>query len=171
MKFTVHTIAKIIIPVGLVVLGVNGMMEVRLQHDMDQKAVSLKQNVSEAKSLSGQLGQGLQGLSQLQQTTKHMQSSLVQIQQTSLNMAAGLGTLAQTVAGINQSVATIGNGVGQSQAYIHSISQSELKILNTLQHLNQVNSDIVQNLGTMLADEGSIHNNLVQMNQKTALVP
>ncbi len=171
MKFTVYTIAKIIIPVGLVVLGVNGMMEVRLQHDMDQKAVSLKQNVSEAKSLSGQLGQGLQGLSQLQQTTKHMQSSLVQIQQTSLNMAAGLGTLAQTVAGINQSVATIGNGVGQSQAYIHSISQSELKILNTLQHLNQVNSDIVQNLGTMLADEGSIHNNLVQMNQKTALVP
>lgn len=171
MRFTVYTIAKMIIPVGLLVLGVNGMMEVRLQHDMDKKAVSLKQNVSEAKALSGQLGQGLQGLSQLQQTTKHMQSSLVQIQQSSLNMAAGLGTLAQTVAGINQSVATIGNGVGQSQASIHSISQSELKILNALQHLNQVNSDIVQNIGTMLADEGSIHNNLVQLNQKTALVP
>ncbi|QSO52369.1 hypothetical protein JZ785_27230 [Alicyclobacillus curvatus] len=171
MKFSVVAVAKFIIPIGLLLLGVNGMMEVRLQHDMDQKAVSLKQNVSQAKTLSGQLGQGLQGLGQLEQTTKHMQSSLAQIQQSSLNMAEGLGTLSQTVAGINQSVAAIGSGVGQSQAYIHSISQSELGILGTLQHLNQVNSDIVQNLGTMLADEGSIHNDLVQINQKTALVP
>lgn len=171
MKLTLFTLAKFIIPVGLLALGVNGVIDVRLQQDMAKKTVALQSNVSQAKSLSGQLGQGLQGLPELEQTTKNMQSTLGQIQQSSLAMATGLATLTQTVGGINQSVVTTRSGVSKSNTAIDSISQSELHILQTLQTLNQVNADVVGQLGTMLADEDSIRQDLVQMNQKTALVP
>lgn len=171
MKLALLAVAKVVIPVGLLLLGVNGLVDVQLQKDMNHKSTQLQRNVSEAKSLSGQLGQGLTGLGPLQQTTEHMQASLQNIEQSSLAMATGLATLAQTVSGINQSVLTTHSGVAQSQSAIQSISQSEMHILSTLQNLNQVNSDVVSNLGVMLSDEESMRQDLAQMNQKTALVP
>ncbi|KPV41978.1 hypothetical protein [Alicyclobacillus ferrooxydans] len=171
MKVTWIGIVRTIIPVGLLLLGINGLVEVRLQKDMAAKTITLTKQVSQAKSLSGQLGEGLGGLTELQKTTESMQATLVQVQTASANMASGLASLSQTVTGINQSVSTIKTGVGQSQSDIQSISASELHILSTLGQLNQINGSVVNNLGVMLADEDSIRQDLVQMNQKTALIP
>ncbi|WAH36143.1 hypothetical protein [Alicyclobacillus dauci] len=171
MKFTVLTVAKIGIPTLLLLLGINGLADVRLQKDMAGKSVKLAQQVAEAKSLSGQLQGGLTGLGDLQTTTQSMQSSLVRVQGAASNMASGLSTLATTVAGINQSVSQIGGGVGKSKTEVAAIEQSEERILATLEQLSQTNSDMVNHLGQMISDEQQIDSSLSQMNQKTALVP
>lgn len=162
---------KVAIPVLVIALGVNGLIDVRLQRDMAAKTTTLTQQVQEAKALSAQLHGGLQGLTTVQSETVQMQSSLVTVEGAAANMASGLSTLATTVAGIHQTVTDIHAGVQASKQQIDAIQTSETHILSTLQQLSAVNNQIVEHLGSMVSDEQQIDANLAQMNQKTALLP
>ncbi|GMA62542.1 hypothetical protein NZD89_22455 [Alicyclobacillus fastidiosus] len=171
MKLSWMGMVKVAIPVLVIALGVNGLVDVRLQRDMAAKTTKLTQQVREAKALSAQLHGGLRGLPTLKSETVEMQSSLVSVQGAAANMAAGLSTLATTVAGIHQTVTAIHTGVQASNQQINAIQTSETHILATLQQLSAVNNQIVEQLGSMVSDEQQIDANLTQMNEKTAVLP
>lgn len=171
MKLNVVGIAKICIPALLLALGINGLIDVRLQRDMAAKSIQLTNQVHQAKTLSGELHTSVSGLGDLESTTKDMQSSLIGVQSAAYQMASGLSTLAGTVAGINQAVNTIHGSVGDSETHIAAIQREEQSILATMQQLNTVNGSVVQNLGGMISYEGQINQDLQQMNQKTAIIP
>jgi|SRR5579875_1540619 len=171
MKWSIVAFAKIFIPIGLVALGINGLVQVSLQHDMTVKSAKLNAQVGMAKTLSGQLHTGLSGLTTLKNTTEHMQTSLVQIQSSTANMASGLATLSVTVAGLETSIHNIRTGVQVSNGNIGSIDQTAKSVLSTLEQLASVNSDIVGNLHSMISDETAINHDLTQMNRKTSMIP
>lgn len=162
---------KLALPVGLLALGMNGMIDVGLQRDMAAKTVQLDTQVAAAKTLSGQLSQGLTGLSQLQQTTVQMQSDLLDVAQATSNMATGLQTLANTVAGIRSAVLQIGASTKVSSAELTTTWQAAESALANLRSIHSVNSQVVSTLSSMLSSEDAINQSLHQMNQKTALVP
>lgn len=174
MKLTwLHAISvpKIITVLCLLALGINGMVQVGIQHDMSIKASKLRTNLQQSEQLSLQMKGGLSGLDNLRDTTKHMSTSIQQLQTSTGDMNQGLATLEQIVGGIDGAVKNLNSSTKDSNSKINTANLTSQQLAVLLQQLNQVNADVVTNLSSIVQDQNAINANLSDMNRKTQFLP
>ncbi|WP_018131056.1 hypothetical protein [Effusibacillus pohliae] len=165
------SIPKLITVLCLLGLGVNGLVQMGVQRDIAVKSEKLRAQVVEAQQLSDSMKSGLNGLTELKDTTLHMAGTVKQLQSATHDMHLGLVTLDQTVAGINQSVQTIGQSTQQSVSQIQTTEATARALLDFLQKISLANGQVIANLNQMMQDQQRINQNLDEMNRKTAILP
>lgn len=169
--FQVLSVPKVITVLCLLGLGANGLVQVGLQKDIAAKSEKLKAQIAETQQLSGNMKNGLNGLTELKESTVHMAGTLRELKTTTSDMDQGLATLDQIVSGINQSVQSIGHSTQQSVNQIQVTQEAARQLLVFLQNISQVNSEVIANLNQMIQDQTTINQNLEEMNRKTDLLP
>jgi ABC-type transporter Mla subunit MlaD len=162
---------KLLAVTALVALGVNGLVQVGLQRDMQAKTGELAQRTAQAVELSKQMNGGLVDLGQLKKTSEHMRQTLQQLQSATATMNQGLATLNTTVQGINGAVAQIGETTAASGSQVTAATNQAESLQSVLQQLMLINSDVISNLGQMIRDQQAINADLAEMNQKTRFIP
>lgn len=165
------SVPKILAVLCLLGLGANGLAQVGLQKSIAAKAERLSTQVAQAQQLSGGMKDGLAGLNELKETTVHMEGTLQELQSATSDMDAGLGRLDQIVGGIDKSVQTIGNSTQQSVAQIQLSEKAAAQLLQFLQKISQINSNMISNLNTMMEDQKKVNSNLEDLNRKTNILP
>lgn len=167
---TALSVPKVLTVLCLLGLGVNGLLQVALQRDMAQKAVQLNTQVASAQTLSGNMKDSLNGLNDLKSSTVHMQSTLQSLAGATSDMDQGLALLFTTVNGISGSIHTLGASTETSQKEIQSAKQTSSELLDLLQQMVHVNTDVMSNLNQMMVDQNGINQDLSAMNQKTQIL-
>lgn len=167
---TALSVPKVLTVLCLLGLGANGLLQVGLQRDMAQKAIQLNTQVASAETLSGQMKDSLTGLSALKNSTGHMQLTLQSLAGATSDMDQGLALLFTTVNGISTSIHTLGISTEASQKQIVSAKQTSTELLDVLQQMVNVNTDVMAHLNQMMADQNGINQDLAAMNQKTQIL-
>lgn len=165
------TIPRIIAAGLAVALGVNGIVQLGLQRDMKTKAGQLKQQVTTAQRLSGQLNSGLSNLVSIQQSTLGMKQTLGQLESVTGDMDHGLQQLSSTVAGIDTSVKDISSSTGNANQSAQDIAANLKPLVGLLISMQATNQGMEANLAAMANDEKAIDSDLAQMDKKTSLLP
>ncbi|MCL6516257.1 hypothetical protein [Alicyclobacillus sp.] len=162
---------KVLVVVCLAGLGINGLLQVGLQHDMAARSAELQQQVARAQGQSGQMKSSVAGLPHLSATTAEMQNVLGQIEATTAHMDQGLMVLADTVAGIEKDAAALTGSTQASDAQIRQAAATAQALLAQVQDLQRMNADVVAQLRSMASDQVQINRDLEDMNAKTAFLP
>ncbi|MBL0385283.1 hypothetical protein JJB07_01375 [Tumebacillus sp. ITR2] len=165
------TIPKIFTVLCLLALGINGLLQVSLQHDMATKADKLKSQLQHTQQLSGEMKNGLHGLDDLRTASVHMAGTLDQLEQSTSQMSDGLGQLDGIVKGIDGTITQLGVSTQATGTAIDSTCQHANDLLTTLQKIREVNSDVIANLDGMIQNQQRINSDLAEMNAKTAVLP
>ncbi|HEU4963856.1 MAG TPA: hypothetical protein VFV52_08390 [Bacilli bacterium] len=165
------TVPKIITLLCLLALGLNGLVQVGIQHDMTEKAQELQMNVAKTQELSTQMKGGLHGLSDLQQSTAHMAGTLRQIHRETAGMSEELGELERTVSGIDSAVQQVGTSTKNTGATLTEAQRASADLLAVLRDIRNINGDVIANLQAMISAQKAINANLSEMNDKTAVLP
>ncbi len=169
--FNLLSVPKMIGVLCLLGLGVNGLVQVGIQKDMAQKTAKLKAQVEQSQALSSDMKGSLNGLSDLQQSTSHMENTLSKLDSATSDMNTGLATLSTTVSGLDSAINQIAGMTSGSKAQIEKAIETAQTMVNALSDITNLNGHVIQNLSQMSSDESSINNNLKDMNRKLQIIP
>jgi methyl-accepting chemotaxis protein len=165
------TIPNVFTVLCLLALGVNGLLQVGLQRDMAQKAEKLQANLQRTQQLSGEMKDGLHGLSELRDASAHMAGTLSELEQTTAAMSGGLEQLDSIVHGIDGTIGQLGTSTQASGEAVNSTDQHARDLLAILQKIHDVNGDVIQHLDRMIADQRGVNADLADLNAKTQVLP
>ncbi|ARU63300.1 hypothetical protein CBW65_21670 [Tumebacillus avium] len=168
---TTLSVPKAITVLCLLGLGVNGLLQVGIQRDIEQKALQLKGQVAQTHELSGEMKAGLQGLSELQTASARMEAKLGRVQAETAGMNEELAELDGSVRGIGEAVQKLGSSTGATAETLKTAHEAASELLAVLRGIEGTNSGMVTDLAVMLRAQEEINRNLREMNDKTLILP